>query len=60
MFGHLKKLLYGDRKGRFIQDNTFRTRLKGEYSEEYMNVVQEQEHILSSFNGSFLNRRNLV
>jgi hypothetical protein len=60
VFGHLKKLMYGDRKGRFIQDNTFRTRLKGECSEEYMNVVQEQAQILSTFNGSFLNRRNLV
>jgi hypothetical protein len=34
--------------------------LKGECSEEYMKVVREQESILNDFNGSFLNRRNLV
>lgn len=33
VLGQLKKLLYGDRRGRFIQDCTFKTRLKGEYSE---------------------------
>lgn len=29
VLGQLKKLLYGDRRGRFIQDCTFKTRLKG-------------------------------
>jgi hypothetical protein len=60
VLGHLKKLLYGDRRGRFIQDSTFRTRLQGEYSEQYMKVVQEQQDILNGFNGSYLNRKNLV
>jgi hypothetical protein len=32
VFTGLKKLLYGDRKGKFIQDNAFKTRLKGENS----------------------------
>jgi hypothetical protein len=60
VLGQLKKLLYGDRRGRFIQDSTFRTRLRGEYSEQYMNIVQEQQNILSAFQGSYFNRKNLV
>jgi hypothetical protein len=43
VFSGLKKILYGDRKGRFIQDNTFKTRLKGECSDHYMNILKEQE-----------------
>lgn len=46
VFSGLKKLLYGDRKGRFIQDNAFKTRLKGECSEHYLNILKAQEGML--------------
>lgn len=60
MLGGLKKLLYGDRKGKYIQENTFKTRSKGECSGHYQKVLNEQEEILNQFSGGYFNRRNLV
>ena len=60
VFGGLKKLLYGDRRGRFIQDNAFKTRLAGECSIYYLNILKTQEGILNDFEGSYINRRNMA
>ena len=60
MFGRLKKILYGERKGKFAKDMTFRTILKEECSTSYMNVVKQQESLLQDFKGSQQSRKQLV
>lgn len=60
VFGHLKKILYGERRGKHIKDTTFRTILKGECSASYMSVVKEQEMLLDKFNGNERSRKQLV